>query len=101
MKPLTLAAAFIGGTLAGFGFAADVPLAALALFAAAALAGAVQPCDTGARADGYGVDGSQPASSAAAAGRFGLNHLNGNVTSQRPADGCGGIASAFQYRIYV
>lgn len=41
MKPLAIAAAFVGGTLAGFGFAADVPLAALALFAASALLGAL------------------------------------------------------------
>ena len=40
MKPLAIAAAFVGGTLAGFGFAADLPLAALALFAASALLGA-------------------------------------------------------------
>ena len=41
MKPLAIAAAFVGGTLAGFGFAADLPLAALALFAASALLGAL------------------------------------------------------------
>ena len=41
MKPLAIAAAFVGGTLAGFGFAADLPLAALAMFAASALLGAL------------------------------------------------------------
>ena len=40
MKPLATSAAFVGGTLAGFGFAADLPIGALALFAASALMGA-------------------------------------------------------------
>ena len=42
--------------------------------------GAVQPGDTGTRAGEYCVDNSQPVSSAAAARRFSLNHLNGNAT---------------------
>ncbi len=40
MKPLATSAAFVGGTLAGFGFAADLPIGALALFGASALMGA-------------------------------------------------------------
>ena len=41
MKPLATSAAFVGGTLAGFGFAADLPIGALALFGASALLGAL------------------------------------------------------------